>query len=402
MLGWRRRLVVGGVGPLSVSMLLSISMLALGGAAWASPVPWHPVSVPQPQERTSHELDAVSCPSAAFCMAVGASLDASDSEGAPVAETFNGQTWSLRHPVTVGSTTEFTGVSCLTATSCTVVGASTAGGGHGTPLAEHWDGKTWRVEATKPPAGGGQLQSVSCPSASTCVATGLAETGAGGNQIAGLAERWRSGGAGWTITTTPQPAGGSLLSAVSCPSVSHCVAVGAAGYSQTTKLRDLVEIWDGTHWTSTGVPSPRGLAGLSSVSCATTTSCVATGNVQTSSLAHPTATSLVDSGSTWTVHAVPQPAGSKAPAGLDGVACLSPTSCTAVGFATYGAQDIEGAVVEHWNGHTWGNRTVSASRTIVSSFASVSCPSASVCYAAGATAGTNDGLDVLIDQGPPA
>jgi hypothetical protein len=395
MPGWRRRMVVAGMG------LLSASMVVVGGAAGASPASWRSVAVPQPQARTSHELNAVSCPTAKFCMAVGASLDASDTEGAPVAETFNGQTWSLRHPATVGSTTLLTGVSCLSATSCTAVGVSTAAGGHGTPLAEHWDGKTWRLEATKAPAGGGQLESVSCPSASTCVATGLAETGAGGNQIAGLAERWRSGGAGWAITTTPAQAGGSLLDSVSCPSMSHCVAAGTAGYSRTTKPHDLIEIWDGTRWTAPKVPSSTGLAGLLSVTCPTATSCVATGNAQPSSLAHPTATSLVYAGSTWTLHAVSQPAGSKAPADLDGVACLSATSCTAVGFATFGPQATEG-VVEHWNGHIWANRTVAGSTTTVSTFHGVSCPSASLCYAVGATAGTNDGLDVLVDQGTPS
>jgi hypothetical protein len=393
MSGWRRSGLFVVVGLVSASMMLS------GGAASASPATWHSVAVPQPQSRMSHELDAVSCPTATFCMAVGVSLDASDSDGAPVAETFNGQVWSLRHPTTVGATTLLDGVACLSATNCTVVGVSPVTGGVGHPVAEFWNGKTWRVEAAVDPARGGMLQSVSCPSASTCLATGLEFTSAAGGQgLASLAERWRSGGAGWTITDTPEPAGGSLLDAVSCPSTSRCVAAGTAGFNTTTKAHDLIEVWNGTRWTQSNVPTPKGLGGLSSVSCATTTSCVATGSAQSSETADPAASSLVDAGSTWTVRAVPRPAGSTPPSSLAGVICLSADSCTAVGFATF-APNTEAATVEHWDGHVWAGRTVSGSKTGISSFRAVSCASPSLCYAVGSTAGTNDGLDVLVDRG---
>jgi hypothetical protein len=394
MSGWRRRVLVGVVG------LASAAMIAAGGVAAAGPAIWRPVAVPQPQSRTSHELDSVSCPTAGFCMAVGVSLDASDSGAVPVAETFNGRAWTRRYPTTVGPTTLLDGVSCVNAISCTAVGVSPVTGGKGHPVAEHWDGKTWRVEATAAPVHGGMFQSVSCPSASTCLATGLAYTAAGGGQgLASLAERWRSGGAGWTITDTPEPTGGSLLDAVSCPSTSRCVAAGSAGFTTTTKLHDLIDVWDGTHWTQSNAASPKNLAGLTGVSCATTASCVATGDTQRSDAAKPDPSSLVYAGSTWTVRAVPRPAGSTRPSSLDGVTCLSADSCTAVGFATFGSADTEAAVVEHWDGHAWASRTVSGSKTGISSLAGVSCASASRCFAVGSTAGTNDGLDVLVDQG---
>ena len=128
----------------------------------------------------------------------------------------------------------------------------------------------WSIETTPNPAGGSDvvLNGVSCASASACTAVGASSNGT-------LAERWN--GTTWSIQHTPNPAGGSnsILNGGSCTSASACTAVG--DYNSGTTGVTLAERWNGTAWSIQTTPNPPGapVSLLNGVSCASATACTA-------------------------------------------------------------------------------------------------------------------------------
>ena len=190
-------------------------------------------------------LQAVSCVSGGFCVAVGRS----DTGGEhPRIEQWDGTKWSLA-ATPAGPAGVLSGVSCVSAVDCTAVGGPTPG-----PVAEHWNGSTWSRQAT--PRGSDSyyddLRAVSCSSATTCIAVGFTDTNNRG--YAPLAERWN--GASWKITPTPNPSGSgdTRLAGVTCVSATDCFA---AGYSSPLKHdQALLLHWDGRAWSNHTLPAP--------------------------------------------------------------------------------------------------------------------------------------------------
>src|SRR6185312_849967 len=114
----------------------------------------------------------------------------------------------------------------------------------------------------------------------------------------------------------PTPAGGAAtLAAITCRSATGCVAVGTLAPKGATITSVLVESWNGSSWTRQAAPTPAGGgldSYLTSVSCASGTSCVAVGLRFTAGASStPTATGFTEvlTGTTWKVHAIPVPAG---------------------------------------------------------------------------------------------
>ena len=141
-----------------------------------------------------------------------------------------------------GSDVILNGVSCASASACTAVGGPAQPATTGVALAEGWNGTTWSIQHTPNPTGGSLiiLNGVSCTLASACTAVGSTSTG---TTTVTLAERWN--GTKWSIQHTPNPSGSSatILSGVSCSSVSACAAVG--GWSNGTAGVTLAESWSG-------------------------------------------------------------------------------------------------------------------------------------------------------------
>jgi hypothetical protein len=239
------------------------------GSAWSI--------LPSPSVRFSNDLASVSCASASSCTAVGSYVSGANVGTATFVESWNGKTWSFVPSPTGPSDTYLTGVSCVSATSCTAVGVFSGDSGVSQTLVESWNGSTWSIPSS-PDQGSGNntLAGVSCRSMSFCIAVGNYVDAGGVSQT--LIESWN--GSTWSIPTSPdQGTGNNTLAGVSCRSVSFCTAVGnyvnAEGKSQA-----LIESWNGSTWSI--VPSP-GLGAeenqLFAISCATTTSCAAVGDV---------------------------------------------------------------------------------------------------------------------------
>jgi len=218
-------------------------------------------------------------------------------------------------------------------------------------VAMSWDGSAWRPLRVNPADG---LSGISCTLAARCMATGSFVTAS--DRLVALTESWN--GSSWRRRPASEAAD-SGLSDVSCVSAARCVAVGAIGYSAT-----LAEAWNGTGWQVMPAPAPAGLyPGLDAVSCRGLT-CLALGFVTTDA--------WVWNGVAW--QAIPNGGG------LTDVSCARPTYCMATGTTFIGdpGNDNPVSVAELWNGKNW--QQVNPPGTGLNT---VSCTSTSFCMAAG-------------------
>jgi hypothetical protein len=187
-------------------------MQAIPAAAASSP--WRIEQTPNPA-LPNGGLAAVSCSSAATCIAAG-SYENGTGDDAALAERWDGSTWTVQPtPDIAGSTgSGLAGVSCTSATACTAVGYNDISAGPRVTLAEAWNGRTWSVQDTPSPAGGSSgLNAVSCHSGRACAAVSSLAADGGSSSLS-LAETWDGGH--WTIQPTANPAGArpSAISAV--------------------------------------------------------------------------------------------------------------------------------------------------------------------------------------------
>ncbi len=197
---------------------------------------------------TTPGLEAVSCSSATSCFAVGVSF-----VGA-LAERWDGTHWTIVDTPTphdsVGA--DLAGVSCANSTDCSAVGASQVATVSGdvteissVPLAEHWNGTSWTVEAEPSGAAVNTLTDVSCPTSTSCAAVG---------DTASI-QQWN--GTSWSIAPMSNKSSESQLVSVSCPSADICFAVGGSS-SSNTQSNGLVERWNGTRWSVVPSPNLTG------------------------------------------------------------------------------------------------------------------------------------------------
>ena len=267
--------------------------VAYHGGAWAAPVIVEP-----PSSSVSKQINAVSCPSSSFCMAVDANGSALE---------YAGGHWSA--PVVVDPGGDLSAVSCLAASACTAVDSTNA--------VFTYDGAQWSAHSAQSNGSQG-LVALSCSLPSSCIAladfgSAFVETdGAWSSPIAiapnddhasgpaldsvscvalsafcvaadsgGHAWAWTNGT--WLPASTIDPplagcvgsgsSGSSSFSTsscspgsgmwVSCPTVSYCMAADSLGHEIT---------WNGKGWS---LPAKVDQAGFSALSCASASFCEA-------------------------------------------------------------------------------------------------------------------------------
>jgi hypothetical protein len=288
---------------------------------------WRVIPSPNTNKLLDNDLSGIACVSTRSCTAVGYHYDGHAQQ--PLVERWNGRTWEIvRMTPGVGSSGAFlSAVSCRSPVDCTAVGAAHDATAN-QPLIEHWNGTAWSREPAPSISKtlNGYLSGVSCNSPKSCTAVGRYFTG---SVFRPLIEVRR--GAAWSIVGSPVASAGanSELDGVSCSSVSNCKAVGDVTVDGTT--RTLIEHGGRSRWSVVASPN----AGvdddnyLSAISCPTARACTAVGH-------HFTGTSFVTlieqwNGSGWSVAPSPNVNTKKANY-LTGVSCLSPSTCTAVGY----------------------------------------------------------------------
>jgi subtilisin family serine protease/streptogramin lyase len=308
--------------------------------------------------------------------------------------TFAPTRWSVQSPPAGLEHQWLNGVSCASATECIAVGEEWVklepGGFNPGPLAYRWDGSEWETLDVPVPsevAGGkwSTFEDVSCPSAAFCIAVGenVEEHAFEEEGTTPLIERWD--GEKWSILSAPLPQDIERdfrgwarvnLHGVSCLSASDCVAVGE--YTSKTGKKTLIETWNGSKWQVVSSPSPsKSSFTLTSVSCASSTSCMAVGSAGDETLI------LQKSGGEWSIQSSPNEAGGGNH--FEGVSCASASACMAVGWVFYGenkaGQSVWGGLAASWNGSKWSLQTPGDFMT------DVSCMSADSCLGVGVTGG---------------
>ena len=354
--------------------LLTGVLVALAPPAGSAVPVWKVVSSPNPTGSTSALLSGVACPTPTNCTAVGQYYNATANGGigfgAALVEHWNGKIWVVaRSPSHDGDV--LNAVTCPTPTNCMAVGS---GDSSSRALVEHWNGNSWKIVSSPSPAGFSDedLNGIACPTPTNCTAVGQYDVATANGGIATskpLVEHWD--GNSWKIVSSPSPAGFSnvFVNGVACPTPSNCTAVGfefnddPSGYLG----KPLVERWNGKSWTFVSSPS-RGLttSGLNGVVCQTTTSCTAVG-------------SLIEhwDGQSWAIVSSPR-------ADLHGVACPTATNCTAVGLRPNSYYEHGNTLVEHWNSKSWTLvSSPNAPYSTLSELNGVACPTPTNCTAVG-------------------
>lgn len=345
---------------------------------------WTTSTMSDPSGSTGSVRNGLACRSRTWCIAVG-SWDNSSSVELPLAQRWNGSTWStLPMTLPAGATAgELTAISCPSTTLCMAVGdykkITTSA------FAARWNGSKWTLATLPIQTGNSAIPAgVSCPTTSSCMAVGYTWNT---KVTVPYAVRWN--GTSWSSTAPKNPAtstGYTELKAVSCPSTARCEAVGTTDYDdQAQETNNLIEGWNGTTWTvqeSGGDPGNLYLSTLTSISCPTTTACTTVGYSYDPDDDYYGADEYRWNGTSWTYITTPDPTGGVEDLNdpvLSAVSCVSATACTALGWEseygnTYAVNQSAGA---------FSLQTLPGSGTPTA----ISCFTATTCIAVGSNQG---------------
>jgi hypothetical protein len=345
-------------------------------------VSWTVAAVPTVAGTSYATLTSVSCATATLCIAVGysATATASTYSSTGLVDEWDGSVWTaVTTPANAVNDSELTAVSCVAGPECLAVGQQGTAGGGNTPFAEAWDGTTWTTVPTAALAGD-SLNGVACSSAASCVVVGQ---GSDQSDLL-LAATWSD--MTWTVDNPPIPvaySGGNLVS-VACRSVDSCTAVGS--YDPDTSL---IEQWNGTAWTVSATPAtPAGPSEFDGVAYSSASAVIAVGSASNPDVYGPTALAEQSVGSAWQIMNISGPTGPTGQTNLLSVACPLPSSCVAVGYSSFldetDSAALDFPIAAQWNGTTWTLMDVPAPvGQVDSELTAVSCSSPTACVAVG-------------------
>lgn len=257
----------------------------------------------------------------------------------PLAEMFNGTSWTDTAVPTLMGLGELYGVSALGADDVWAVGMQ-AGASSGETLIVHWDGTQWSPVKSPNPSGAPMsiLTSAAAVTQSDVWTVGYYYNSSG-NQ-AQLIEHWD--GSAWTIISgAPLNTTTSNLDGIAVISGTDIWVVGSYDYGALT------EHWDGSNWSQVDILNTIGDSGSLSGVATSAGSVWAAGNYYTSS---GTATLVLRwNGSVWSE--VPSANMGSLGSGLSAIAVSSSGDVWAVGwyFMSSGVGDTH-ALVEHETG----------------------------------------------------
>jgi hypothetical protein len=319
-------------GPAAGAASTGAASMATTGPAKSSP--WSVQRIPATGPATPNGVFlAVSCPTAAWCMAVGW-YNRTDGTRSPLAETWDGTAWRLASPPNPAGAidSQLTAVSCVSPSSCQAVGGTMQSEGTfskpaaRSALVEHWNGTSWRREPIRLPFRSEEATSVSRATATMCVVVGEHVTL--GHRSFPFSARWD--GQRWTALPVPRPDLVTDLNGVSCPGPDSCYAVGERGASVAIPVHPLTMHWDGSRWHLLAVPGAPREAIFSAVSCPTLTACTVVGQAGGDASFSRMLVEDLSQGR-WTTSRPPVPAAAAAGSTtFTAVSCSEPRVCTAL------------------------------------------------------------------------
>ena len=348
---------IAGVGPAVPSLL---------AAAAPSPV-WNVVPSPSPQSAAAGSLQGVTCPTATNCVAVGAYRYGS-TPGQPFVGRSNGTSWDLvpaPAPTDVAdqkyATGRLLGVACATAAKCFGVG-NYDDGVHKRTLIEQWDGARWTIVSRLRPssATSSVLSDVTCPTTTTCLAVGAWRSADGRNRS--FVARWERQDVG----RAPEPECGRRALRQPAPRRLVCERVELfrgrvlrPGQSARLDVDPAVGRQDVV---ARGEPQSGDRARQRTLrtSRACRQRCAfAVGSAHNGANKTAPYKTLVErwNGKRWSITASPNPPASHFVA-LNGISCSASDSCFAVGALADKTAFYNLPLIERWNGRTLVDRQV--------------------------------------------
>ncbi len=300
--------------------------------------------------------------------------------GATQMTVAGGSSWRVEPTVTSPARYDvaLSGVSCVSTTYCVAVGYSA---GDSFSVSETWDGRSWGDISQVDTGAGTGLAAIACPGADDCFAVG--------STIEHLAQGH------WSTQAAPSQGTGSELSDVACAGRSFCVAVGYAYHG--TQPYAVIDSWNGRVWSAEPAAKVAG-AMLLAVACPSTDTCVADGSHVVGHGSKPLTERWT--GQSWKA-AFPPAVTSGKEDELTGIACPGVHACEAVGTWSPGssAQGVH-PLVDRYAGGRWQRMEVpvpSGEAVSLAGLTSVSCPSATDCYAVGSY-GPNGDYKILAEH----
>jgi hypothetical protein len=363
--------VFGATGP-------AFAATAAGPAAPAAPAAatWRSAEISAPLNASadpSATLDAVACAAAGSCSGGGSYQTKSGAFEAMVVAEVSGS-WKRAQELSLPANA-FAGnpVAAVSSVACTGAGSCVAVGGYGYDsddashafTAAETNGVWARARQVTLPANTAHasdaaLAAVTCTSAGSCVAVGWYQDKASDGEMMVVTESKGRWGQAREITAPKNAAassGAASLEGVSCWRPGDCRAVGT--YLDTAHHgQALATTASNGRWaraTEIAVPSDAGAdpgAQLTGVACSSSTSCAASGGYfDASQAAHAMVTTASAHG--WaraTEIKAPQKTGFVAPF-LDGISCVTATTCETVGSYLYNFAAVPMAVTR--SAGTW-------------------------------------------------
>jgi hypothetical protein len=383
---------------------------------------WTVTTAPLGSKKSAHDLGflgSVACSAVGSCVAGGSIANKSGKKSSGLLEGLSNGTWA---PVAVplpadalpGQFSNFNAVTCPAAGTCVAVSSYTDASGNQQGLIETMTGGTWTATEAPVPANAAAdplagLDGISCPSAGACVAVGGYFDSSVAQQ--GLVDTL-SGGT-WTASEAPLPAGaGGPIPPDAAPfqkstfRMSRLLTPLVSGSATERRLFNLARPFAGlgsftaaSHGSKSTSVAVSVEFGLQSVSCATTESCAALGNVESATSGEGLIDTLSDG--TWTTsEAVPADAGLNIYAQLDGVACGAPASCLAVGSYDDTSGEGEG-FVETISGTTSAPLELPVPADAAAdpqvNLVGATCPAAGSCVAVGNYADATGDVEGLVE-----
>jgi hypothetical protein len=394
----------------AASSLIASALLLLASPAGAEPGFAQVQAMPKPfGTSTISGYNAVSCPSATECTAVGPY----DSSDLPTAVTETSGSWGAPTELTPplgaiasGKPPVLSSVSCPASGTCVAVGIYALSSGAELPMLFTETSGTWSpVGALPTPAnvesGAGEAfapTAVDCPSAGNCVVVG--EYRGDDGLTHNFADTQTSGGA-FSAVQLPDVAGNSSttivgVSSLSCTDTSDCTAVGEWFDESTFNIGTAT--WtesSGTWSTPTEVPTTGGgftFFIAASLACPDATTCIAVGSEIgiSSSGFYDLAAYAVETSGVWST-AVPMRVAYLYPLAveseLNGISCDTAAVCEAVGSfdASTGVVASGAATWSNgkWSSFGYAHVRVKGKSSTDAALLAVSCASTTQCTSVG-------------------
>src|ERR1700728_2185862 len=278
-----------------------------------------------------------------------------------------------------GSNPDLDALACPSATTCIAVGQD----GHGAMAAIDIDGAWTSTELPIPPDAADTAfvrpASIACSSDGTCVAVGSYEALINGvNMEEGLVETYSAGS--WSVT----PVDGYVFFAVTCPAAGHCLAAGGSPGALVI-LSQSAGSWEAAPVALPSDITPDSVATVTGIACPADGTCIGVGSYFPPSGQSPML--VTETNGAWQASAAPSTGTS--PSELTAVSCPPSGACTAVGTDGAGGFAISGSATTWSDPAALPAPSAAATGSSVAPDA-VSCPTALSCATAGGYVNQSD------------